>query len=218
MTTPERDHDSNLMDHEYDGIQEYDNPLPGWWSWLFILSIVFSVFYWTYYHIGVGPSLEEKYDAAVAVALEKQFASLGVLTPTNETMLNLLRENPDKIAALRGMFAKDCAQCHGTDGGGNATGPNMTDEYYINIKQPEDIINVITNGVPGKAMRAWGNKLREPQIILLATYVASLRGTNVPGGKAAEGSAIPPWSSFDTTTPDDASDPGEEGAAPGADG
>ena len=71
--------DSRLMDHEYDGIREYDNPLPGWWSWLFAGTIFFSIFYLAYYHIGVGPSVYDRYDAEGVAHLEKLLASFGGL-------------------------------------------------------------------------------------------------------------------------------------------
>ena len=49
---PEGAPDDPLTGHDYDGIQEYDNPLPGWWKWMFVGSIVFSLFYVLYFHIG----------------------------------------------------------------------------------------------------------------------------------------------------------------------
>ena len=42
-----------LLDHEYDGIREFDNPTPGWWVWLFVASVIFAVFYFVYYHSAV---------------------------------------------------------------------------------------------------------------------------------------------------------------------
>ena len=48
---------TDLLEHDYDGIKEYDNPLPSWWSWIFVATIVFSLGYWGYYQIGPGPSL-----------------------------------------------------------------------------------------------------------------------------------------------------------------
>ena len=64
-------HEAPKTDHNYDGIEEYDNPLPGWWKWLFWLTIFFSVPYFFWYHIGEGSSLQEEYDTSVAVFLEK---------------------------------------------------------------------------------------------------------------------------------------------------
>ncbi|GBE30482.1 Cbb3-type cytochrome c oxidase subunit CcoP2 [bacterium BMS3Bbin04] len=51
-----------LLDHNYDGIREFDNDLPGWWTWLFILSIIFSFFYMAYFHVlGAGDSSQVKF-------------------------------------------------------------------------------------------------------------------------------------------------------------
>ena len=54
MSDNDRD---RLMSHGYDGIQEYDNPLPGWWVWIFWVTIVFSLGYWAYYQLGPGPTV-----------------------------------------------------------------------------------------------------------------------------------------------------------------
>ena len=66
-TLPEGAPDDPLTGHDYDGIQEYDNPLPGWWRWIFIGTIIFSVFYALYWHLG-GPGLSERqeYEAELA--------------------------------------------------------------------------------------------------------------------------------------------------------
>ena len=59
-----------ILNHDYDGIQEYDNPLPGWWKWLFILSILFTPPYFFFYHNGAeGRSLADRYDRQLAANL-----------------------------------------------------------------------------------------------------------------------------------------------------
>ena len=180
-----------FFEHDYDGIQEYDNPLPGWWTLLFWGSVIFSCFYAFYYHVGTGPSLEDKYQAAVASNVEKLLAQAGDIAPDDATIVRLMDD--DKImSSMAGLFRGNCAQCHANDGGGNV-GPNLTDEHYVNVSRPEDIYDIIANGIPGTSMPAWGNRLREPQMILLAAYVASLRGTTPAAPKEAEGSVIPPW-------------------------
>ena len=189
------------FDHDYDGIKEYDNPLPGWWKWLFILSIIFSGWYVLYYHLSVTPTIEDKYYASLEAHLETMLAPLGELRTDNETILRIM---PDEklMAAVSGMFKGNCAQCHGADGSGG-TGPNMTDDVYKTARSPVGIYNIIKNGVPGTAMVGWEARLREEQMILLAAYVASLRGQNLPGN-LPEGEPIPAWSTFQS---DDASEP-----------
>lgn len=183
---------NEFFEHAHDGIKEYDNPLPGWWKWLFWGTIFFSIGYYFYYQIALGPSIYEKYDQAVVVQLERQLAELGNIAPDDRTIIRLMTEKADMIAAMSSVFRANCAQCHTADGGGNI-GPNLTDDYWKNVKTPADIIKVITNGVPGAAMQSWSNRFREPQIILLAAYVASLRGTTPANPKAPEGVPIPPW-------------------------
>jgi len=188
MSNPEYD---KLFDHDFDGIQEYDNPLPGWWSWLFIASIVLSVCYIAYYHIGVGPSVQDSYQAEVASYYEELLAELGNIQPDNASIVRLMN-NEDMMSAMGGVFRGSCAQCHADDGGGNI-GPNLTDDYYKNVTEPADIYSVIADGIEGTSMPAWSQRLREPQMILLAAYVASLRDTTAAAGKEPEGSRIDPW-------------------------
>lgn len=183
-----------LTDHDYDGIQEFDNPLPGWWTWLFVGSIAFSLAYVAWYHIGLGPSIHDRYEAQVAAHVERQLAQLGDIQPDNATILDFV-ERDDWMQAMGGIFRGTCAQCHAADGGGSI-GPNMTDDHYRWVRQPSDIVGIIRSGIPGTSMPAFGDRFRDPQIILLAAYVASLRNTTPAAPKAAEGDRIPPWSNW----------------------
>ena len=55
-----------LLDHNYDGIEELDNPLPKWWQIIFYGTIIFSVFYVGYYEYGSGPSSQQELEADLA--------------------------------------------------------------------------------------------------------------------------------------------------------
>jgi cytochrome c oxidase cbb3-type subunit 3 len=190
-----------FFEHEHDGIREYDNPLPGWWNWLFVASIVFSIWYFVYYHIGVGPSIHERYDAAAVAQLERQLGSFGTLNPDDVTIMRLLAEKPEMIQALGGMFRGNCAQCHEPDGGGNI-GPNLTDDHWKNVRKPADIYTVIAEGIAGTSMPAWKNRFREPQMILLSAYVVSLRGTTPDAPREPEGQVIDPWPTLEELAPE----------------
>lgn len=197
---------NKLFEHDYDGIREYDNPLPGWWKWLFIASIIFSGAYLFYYQFGTTtPTIISKYDAQVAAYYEGQLERLGITEADGPTIVRLM-EDADMMAAMAGMFQGNCAQCHRADGGGNI-GPNLTDEQWKNVTTPIDIFNVITKGVPGTAMTPWERRLREPQRLLLAAYVASLRGSNPGNAKAPEGKVIPPWPEATEVEPQGESEP-----------
>lgn len=182
---------ADLTDHEYDGILEYDNPVPAWWHWLFFGSFVFSIFYLMYYMSGVpGRTLAENHATAVAQAQETLLADLGMLQPDQKTILEYM-DSKEWMAYAGSVFAGNCAQCHGANAEGQV-GPNLTDDAYINVKQITDIATVISNGANNQAMPAWGQQFHPTQITLLSSYVATLRGQNIPG-KSAEGEVIPPW-------------------------
>lgn len=179
-------------DHAYDGIEEYDNPLPGWWKWLFIISIVFSPFYWVYYHSGTtGRSIEDTYSVALAENTRLQFEEIGDLQLDEATLVRFMaKENWVKVG--ESVFRANCVSCHGREGEGKV-GPNLTDEFYKNVTQLADIAKVVSNGAGNGAMPKWSNRLHINEVVLVAAYVANLRGTNVDGGRASEGLEISPW-------------------------
>ncbi|MEZ6137139.1 MAG: cbb3-type cytochrome c oxidase N-terminal domain-containing protein [Pirellulaceae bacterium] len=186
---------NELTDHAYDGIQEYDNPLPGWWKWTFVGSIVFSVCYLLYFHIGApGRSVLESYDTALAANTLLQFGEIGDLEPDEATLTAYTSHESKKNWLRVGsiVYKTNCVSCHGRDGEGKV-GPNLTDDYFKNIRKIEDIARVIKQGAGNGAMPAWGERLHPNEVVLVSAYIASLRGTEAAGGKAPEGSQIAPW-------------------------
>ncbi len=189
---PEGAPDDPLTGHSYDGIQEYDNPLPGWWKWLFVASILIVPPYIMYYHGGAeGRSLEDLYDAAYAEHIQLQFAEIGELPLNRESVVKYLYEE-SWLRVGKATFKTHCASCHGQDGGG-IVGPNLCDDDYKNVKDIADILRVIQNGANGGAMPAWKTRLSPNELVLVSSYVASLRGTTPASPKAAEGRPIDPW-------------------------
>ncbi|HTN00666.1 MAG TPA: cbb3-type cytochrome c oxidase N-terminal domain-containing protein [Planctomycetaceae bacterium] len=183
-----------LTNHSYDGIQEYDNPLPGWWVWLFVGSIAFCPFYWAYFHAGIpGRSIHDQYNDAVAQNLRQQFAELGELQPDRATLLKYL-DDKRWLAVGESVFKTNCVSCHGPSAEGKV-GPNLCDDSWKNVKTIEDVAKVIAQGAGGRAMPAWGQRLHPNELVLVACYVASLRGSNPSNAKAPEPEAkvIPPW-------------------------
>jgi cytochrome c oxidase cbb3-type subunit 3 len=180
-----------LLAHDADGIREFDNPMPFWWSALFWGTFVYSVLYAGYYMIGVGPGVRADYDTALSDFYQEQAAKLGDLKPTVSTIRALMAD-PRMMQAAGGMYKANCATCHGPDGGGG-TGPNLCDDSWLNVRQVTDINTVLTNGVVSKGMPAWSPRFTEAQLTLLTAYVAHLRGTSPVTSKAAQGNAIPTW-------------------------
>lgn len=185
--------DPHLLDHQYDGIREYDNPVPGWWHWVLWFTVGFAVLYFAFFQFSPDAwTIQDSWEQEQAVAYRRIFGALGELKPDAATILKL-KDDSRMMAVAKSMFATNCAQCHGRDAGG-ITGVNLTDNSYKNIRTTVDLYTVITNGANNAAMPSWQNRLSTNERILMAAYVASLRGTNVPGGKAAEGVEIAPWS------------------------
>ena len=181
------------LGHSYDGIQEYDNPLPGWWKWLFWASIVFCPFYLMYFNSGAaGRSMEDQYQASAAENSRKQYGKIGEIAGDQPTLIKYLKD-PEWVGVGKSIYKANCVSCHGPDGGGNV-GPNLCDENFKHIKSMTDIIKVINEGVAGGAMPAWGRRFsHKNDAILVAVYVASLRGTKPVTAKAPDGSPIPAW-------------------------
>lgn len=187
-TTPD---EPELTGHCYDGIEEYDNPMPGWWKWMFVGTIAWSIGYYAVVTLaGDRLSPVGVYERATAVAVQKQLAA-AQLKGDAETLLKLAHE-PAALKSGAAIFAANCAACHKVDGSG-LVGPNLTDDVYINIHKVEDLPEFIKTGSKNLAMPAWGARLPPNDIVTVAAYVASLRGQNKPG-KAPEGQAIEPWS------------------------
>jgi len=188
MNTPNQ---PNVTGHRYDDIEEYDNPLPGWWSWIFAVTIIFSgVYFFFTTLLGAQASPEGFYDREVTADVERQFAMMGDIKSDRESLLKLSTD--DKLLKVgRSIFVGNCAACHNVNGAG-LTGPNLTDDVYVHVKRIEDIVDVVTTGRNNGAMPAWGNRLQSKEVALVAAYVASLRGTNVVG-RQPEGQPIAPW-------------------------
>jgi len=180
-----------IDDHNYDGIQEYDNPIPGWWKWLFIATVVFSPLYILWFHApGQNRDLLAQYESAYAANLEKKFGEIGELEGDADTILKFMNDK-EWYAFGKNAYTTNCVTCHGANGEG-ISGPNLTDEYYINVKKIEDIASVIHNGAKAGAMPAFNTRLHPNTIVLTSSYIASLRGRNLPG-RAPEGEQIAPW-------------------------
>jgi cytochrome c oxidase cbb3-type subunit 3 len=189
---PQPAEDPRLTGHEYDGIREYDNPTPAWWHLIFVGTVLFSVVYFTFWHYSPVAYTPQQALARREVAEYKRvFGQLGELTPDEPTVISMMK-NPQMMAVARGIFVGNCAPCHAQDGGG-INGVNLTDDYYKNCRSIADIFPTITKGANVGAMPAWETRLGQNERIILAAYVATLRGTRPAVPKPPEGEPVPPW-------------------------
>lgn len=180
-----------VLDHEYDGIVEYDNPMPAWWKNMFWGTFVFSLGYLFWYHLGGnGVSVREAYesDVAEAAALAAR-ESLG--QAVSEDSLAVLLSDEASLKEAGAKYAGVCAPCHGERGQG-LIGPNLTDDHWIHGGGSlMDIYQVVSAGVPEKGMPPWERQLAPDELRKLTAYVGTLRGTHV-AGKAPEGNPVHP--------------------------
>jgi cytochrome c oxidase cbb3-type subunit 3 len=180
-----------VLDHEYDGIREYDNPLPGWWVKIFWGSFFFAIGYGFHYHLsGNGVSVHDAYEAEMAdFRAEQARRALG--ESVTEDGLNKLMLDAKLMADAKGIFTQRCTPCHGEHAQG-VIGPNLTDGYWIHGQGTlMDIHHTVSEGVPAKGMPSWKMQLSPVQVRELAAFVGSLRNTNVPG-KSPEGTLVAP--------------------------
>lgn len=178
-----------ILEHEYDGIVEYDNPMPSWWKNMFWGTFVFSLGYLFWYHLGGnGVSVLAAYEADVAEASARAAeAALG--QEVSEESLEQLMADASSMEDAAAKFAASCAACHAEKGQG-LIGPNLTDDRWLHGSGSlMDIYEVIAKGVPEKGMPPWERQLAPEDLKKVTAFVGTMRGTNVPG-KAPEGNPV----------------------------
>jgi cytochrome c oxidase cbb3-type subunit 3 len=174
------------LDHEYDGIEELDYPAPTWFNAIFWGTIVFGIGYFLYFHHYDAPGLNQEFDAAQKqhALLMRQLNPPRIFTPAE---IAAAQKDPAVMAQGRANFDAKCASCHMKDGGGQ-TGPNLTDEFWINGDGTMPfLVRAIQDGVPDKGMPVWEDKFRPEEILALSAHVHALRFTEPAAPKAPEG-------------------------------
>lgn len=176
----------SVLDHAYDGIQEYDNPLPRWWLAIFWLTIIFSPLYILYFHFGGGLLSTEKYDAEMIAFYDRQAEQLLALGDISEGALVDLTADASMMNGGKKIFQTKCATCHGMFGEGGI-GPNLTDQYWLHGAQLMDIYATVRDGVTAKGMLAWERQLRPAELMAVSAYVSTLLGSDPPNPKDPQG-------------------------------
>ena len=186
----ERRDEDRLLEHDYDGIREYDNPMPRWWLLILWVSIVWSVVYWLNVipGVGSGPGRVRNYENEMAAARERygdpRAEAAG--NALDDATVRAAAADPAKVAAGRQTFAGFCASCHREDAGGSI-GPNLTDDYWIHGGRPSQVHGTIANGVLEKGMPAWSAVLNPDQVLHVTAYVLTVRGTRPRDPKEPQG-------------------------------
>ncbi len=189
MTAPNRPQEDQLLDHNYDGIQEYDNPMPRWWVYLFWVTIIFvPVYYAAPGLMGAGGTKEALYASEIA-AYEKAHPPAPEAPTVSEASLVALVNDAAAVSAGQGVFARNCAACHGAAGGGQI-GPNLTDDAWIHGGSPREIHATVVNGVLQKGMPPWGKTLKPAEVDQVVAYVISIHDTQPANAKGPEGVVV----------------------------
>lgn len=173
--------EDNTTGHVWDGdLRELNNPLPRWWVWLFVITVIFGIVYLAAYP-GLG-SISGKlgwtqvgaYEAEMAKAkaqIAPLYARFAGMTPEQRAA------DPQAMAIGERLFMNNCAQCHGSDAGGGKSFPNLTDGDWLYGGDPETIKTTITEGRFG-IMPPMAAAVGTPEDVRnLAHYVLSLSGS-----------------------------------------
>lgn len=167
--------------HVYDGIEEYDNPLPGWWFNLFVLTLIFAVIYLIAYP-GLGnfkgllnwTSVGE-WEASVKKA-DEQFAH--IYEAYQQTPLKELSQDAKAMKIGQRLFANSCSTCHGSDARGTIGYPNLTDKDWLYGGEPEQILASITHGRTA-VMPPWADALGGQGLENISNYILAMGNEQV---------------------------------------
>lgn len=179
-----------VMNHDYDGIKEFDNPLPNWWLITFYGTIIFAFIYFIHYEFGGGPTLKQELSVAMKDVEAAKAANAASAPAETEESLTSQMAAAGAIENGKQVFAAKCAACHGENLQG-LIGPNLTDNYWIHGKGTrKDIVAVIRTGVADKGMPAWETLLKPEELVAVAGYVYSKKGSNPANAKAPQGELV----------------------------
>jgi cytochrome c oxidase cbb3-type subunit 3 len=188
------DYKDELLDHDLDGIREYDNPLPGWLMGILWGALIFSILYLGYYALSFGTddaSAEYRGDTIARRAEVQQYFDKNPLEPPAAEDLLGGAKSPEIIAKGKERFTKTCASCHGEAAQG-LIGPNLTDDRWIHGGQVLQIFTTLAKGVPAKGMPPWGRALPPEDLAALVSFIRSIQGSNPPDPKPPEGDPVAP--------------------------
>ena len=176
-----------MLEHEFDGIRELNNPVPGWFNFLFYGSIAFGIMYFVTYHVtGWGMLQEEEYVVEMKQAdVEKKIYLAKSANNIDESSVKVSSE-ASVISAGMAVYKANCVACHGEKGQGTV-GPNLTDEFWIHGSKIDYVFKTIKYGVPEKGMMSWEKVLSPKQISEVSNYILSIKGTAPENPKAPQG-------------------------------
>lgn len=204
---PEK-HEVETTGHSWDGIEEYNNPLPRWWLYTFYFTIVWGIIYSIAYpawplvkgategFLGfstrgeVAKDIQAFTDANAAI--EAKLATADITTVSADPELQSYAVNSGAA-----VFRTNCSQCHGSGAAGAKGYPNLLDDDWLWGGDIEAIAYTIRHGIRSRSddtryseMPAFGEFLEESEITAVVNYVLSLSGADHDAALAAEGATV----------------------------
>ena len=181
----------NTTGHVWDGdLREMNNPLPRWWVWLFILTVVFALGYLVMYP-GLGSyggtfkwSAVGQYESEVAKGnkeVEPLYARFNGMKPED------VARDPQAMAIGERLFMNNCSQCHGSDARGSKGFPNLTDKDWLHGGTPDKIVETLVKGRNGNMPPMAAAVGSSDDVRNVANYVLSLSASPHDSVKAALG-------------------------------
>ncbi|MGI0116836.1 cytochrome-c oxidase, cbb3-type subunit III [Zooshikella sp. RANM57] len=180
------------MGHSFDGIEEYDNPLPQWWFYLFVATIVFGAAYLVLFP-GILPG---KFNGILGLVAKDQYPDgwSSTMQYKNEvkhideqygpifdqytkTPIPELAQNETAVTIGKRVFANNCAICHGSAAQGRFGFPNLSDNDWLYGHEATAIKTTLLEGRRGQ-MPAWGQFMSNQEVTNVSLYVRSLSGVD----------------------------------------
>lgn len=199
--------------HSWDGIEEYDNPMPRWWVWVFYITIVWGIGYSIAYPAwplitGATPGLLGSSSRADTAAEIKRFddANSAIKARLVEADMTTVSQDPELMSfaqnAGAAVFRTNCTTCHGSGANGIAGKgyPSLLDDDWLWGGDVENIQATITHGIRNTThpearwsqMPAFGvdGLLEKPQIAEVVEYVLKLSGQDHDAALAVAGETV----------------------------
>lgn len=172
-------------------LQEYNNPMPRWWLWLFHITLVFGLIYLALYpglgkFTGIlGWTEEQQYEQEMQAAADKFDPIFAAYAQQD---IAALAQDPQALKIGQRLFLNYCSTCHGSDAHGSPGFPNLSDNDWLYGGEPETIKTSILDGRQG-VMPAWQDALGDAGTEEVTAYVVELSGRTADSIKATAGKA-----------------------------
>jgi len=206
---PTKKQEPDTTGHEWDGIQEYNNPLPRWWLWTFYACIVWGLWYVIAYP--AWPLINEatagykgwstRANVAEEIA-EAEAANAEINARLASAELTAIADDAElqgyATSAGAAVYKTWCAQCHGSGAAGAKGYPNLQDDAWLWGGTIEDIHYTVAHGIRNEEdadaryseMPAFGDLLEPAQIEEVVNYVMSLSGEPQDASLVAAGETV----------------------------